>query len=116
MITDLLCYTAETVYHSHNIVKQLYSNKDFLKINNFSKKKKKRKTRQREKLNNNAHPMRPQPTIVELRTVYCPSGLSCIWSEWLGLYSAPGSVTGSGLPQEEWLWARRLSTSEGVGG
>ena len=41
MITDLLCYTAEIVYHSHNIVKQLYSNKDLKKINNFSKKKKK---------------------------------------------------------------------------
>ena len=40
MITDLLCYTAEIVYHSHNIVKQLYSNKDLKKINNFSKKKK----------------------------------------------------------------------------
>lgn len=45
------------------------------------------KTRQREKLNNNEHPMRPQPTSAELRTDDCPSGLSGIWSEWLGLLS-----------------------------
>ena len=67
-------------------------------------------------MNNNEHPMRPQPTSAELRTDDCPSGLSGIWLEWLGLYPPPVLVTESGLPREEWLWARRFSTSEGVGG